>query len=159
MQEYKTDLFFYLSIEDGFFFPLKFVYTKYSEGQSIVHSSCDLLASLEKCHFLISMYIAIAVRGRSYNICRPDTCIIHANFIGQVSVLQRMSRNIFSLSVTIKMALCGSQQRNLMWYMFGILFIVLGICSNNIARTVSIGYTCICSTQIFFCMSEKKKFK
>lgn len=65
-------------------------------------------------------------------------------------------KNIFSLSVTIKMALCGSQQRNLMWYMFGILFIVLGICSNHIARTVSIGYTCICSTQIFFCMSEKK---
>lgn len=121
-----------------------------------MHSSCDLLASLEKCHFLRSMYIAIAVRGRSYNICRPDTCIIHANFIGQVSMLQRMSRNIFSLSVTIKMALCESQQRNLVWYMFGILFIVLGICSNHIARTVSIGYTCTCSTQTFFCVTEKK---
>lgn len=156
MQEYKTDLFFYLSIEDGFFFPLKFVYTKYSEGQSIVHSSCDMLASLEKCHFLISMYIAIAVRGRSYNICRPDTCIIHANFIGQVSVLQRMSRNIFSLSVTIKMALCGSQQRNLMWYMFGILFIVLGICSNHIARTVSIGSRVHVAHRSFF-LHERDK--
>lgn len=112
-----------------------------------------------KVSFLDKYVYSISSEGRMYKICRPDPCIIHANFIGQVSVLQRMSRNIFSLSVTIKMALCGSQQRNLMWYMFGILFIVLGICSNNIARTVSIGYTCTCSTQIFFCMSEKKKFK
>lgn len=94
------------------------------------------------------MYTAKAVRERSKKKLPTEylyySCQLYRS---RVRVTAHVNKHFSLPSETIKMALGGSQQRKMVWYMFGMPFILVGICNNHLARTVSIRYRCTCSTR------------